>query len=247
MRPNWQCLLGRYLLRSGVMEEERLSVSEAVQRLRALKQDHLDISKYMMKDVFFAMDFLAVATLNRSLCLIAGFCTLIESKNMVAAAPLFRMQLDNCLRFSAAWIVENPHHFATRILEGVPIRKMRDQAGNLMTDKHLVEMLSAEYPWMKSTYEQSSGYVHLSEKHMFNCIRIKPQTERTISMKISDVDEFIPDPIYLEVVEAFSEATKVVLKFAYGWAFTKNNPEAVAEMKRRRVRKDVGSDGTESQ
>jgi hypothetical protein len=211
-----------------------MTVAEAVQDLRSSKKAHLDIFRYMMKDAFFPVDFLAVATLNRSLCLIAGFCTLIESKNMVAAAPLFRMQLDNCLRFSAAWLVEKPHDFALRVLEGVPIRKLKDQAGNEMTDKHLVETLAADYPWIKPTYEKSSGYVHLSEKHIFNCMSMVSEKEGTIDMKISDEDAFIPDHIYLEVIAAFAEATKIVLKFAHGWAFTKNNPKAVAEMKERR-------------
>jgi hypothetical protein len=87
-----------------------MTVSEAVQRLRASKKNHLEVASEMMKaeSNFFTLDFLAIATLNRSLCLVAGFCTLIESKNMVVAAPLLRLQLDNCLRFSAAWIVDNP-------------------------------------------------------------------------------------------------------------------------------------------
>jgi len=211
-----------------------MSVSEAVQDLRDSKKAHLNIGMYMMKGDFFPLDFLAIATLNRSLCLIAGFCTLIESKNMVAAAPLFRMQLDNCLRFSAAWLVEKPHDFALKVLEGVPIRKLKDHSGNLMTDKYLVATLAAEYPWIKPTYEKSSGYVHLSEKHIFNCISPVSEQDRTISMKISDEDASLPDEIYLEVIAAFAESTKIVLKYADGWAFTKNNPKAVAEMKKRR-------------
>jgi hypothetical protein len=212
-----------------------MTISEAVQNLRESKKAHLDIGKSMMKDAFFPLDFLAVATLNRSLCLITGFSTLIESRNMVAAAPLFRMQLDNCLRFSAAWLVEKPHDFALRVLDGTPINRLKDMNGKPMTDRHLVETLAVEYPWIKSTYEHSSGYVHLSEKHIFNCLSMKSEPQGAFTMKISDQDTFVPDQIYMEVIEAFSEATKIVLKFATGWAFTKNNPKAVAEMKQRRV------------
>jgi hypothetical protein len=207
-----------------------MTVSEAVQNLRASKKAHLDVWTYMMKGVFFPLDLLAAATLNRSLCLIAGFCTLIESKNIVAAAPLLRMQLDNCLRFSASWLVEKPHEFAERILEGVPIRRLKDRHGNLMTDKHLVETLAAEHPWIKPTYEKSSGYVHLSEKHFFNCMSVVSEKERIINLKISDEDAFIPDIIYLEGIATFAEATKTVLQFAKRWAFTRNNPKPVAEL-----------------
>src|SRR5271157_384961 len=157
-----------------------MTVSEAVQNLRASKKAQLDIGKHMLRDVFFPLDLLAVATLNRSLCLIAGFCTLIESKNIVAAAPLLRMQLDNCLRFSAAWLVEEPHEFAKRVVEGIPISSLKDRRGHCMTDKYLKDTLAAEYPWLKPTYERSSGYVHLSEKHIFNCMKVVSEKERTV-------------------------------------------------------------------
>jgi hypothetical protein len=53
----------------------------------------------------YGFDLLAVATLNPSMCLLRGFCDLIASENFIAAAPLLRMQLDNCLRFYAGWLV----------------------------------------------------------------------------------------------------------------------------------------------
>lgn len=208
-------------------------IRKAIQNLRGAKQAHLDIAKYMMKELF-PLDFLAFAVLNRSLCLLSGFCTLIEARNIISATPLFRMQLDNCLRFSAAWIVEKPHDFALQVLSGVPIRKLKDQNGNLMTDRHLVETLAIEYPWIRPTYDHSSGYIHLSEKHIFNCMSMESEAEGTINFKISDHDEHVPTSLYLEVVEAFTEATKVLLKYTHGWAFTKNNPKAVAEMRRLR-------------
>src|SRR4051812_40973707 len=141
------------------------------------------------------------------------------------------MQLDNCLRFSAAWQVEKPHEFAYQVLEGVPIKRLKDRQGKPMTDRHLVALLSPQYPWIESTYEHSSGYVHLSDKHIFNCLALESKDERTINFKISDVDEFVPDALYVEVVAAFTEATNVVLKYAHGWAYTKNNPQAIAEMR----------------
>jgi hypothetical protein len=208
-----------------------MTVLEAVQRLRASKSKHLEVASEMMKSGsnFFTLDFLAIATLNRSLCLVAGFCTLIESKNIVAAAPLLRMQLDNCLRFSAAWIVDKPHEFASQVLGGVPIRKLKDRAGRPMTDRYLLERLAVQYPWLTSVYEHSSGYVHLSEKHIFNTLRIKSDSERIVEMKISERDEVVPERFYFEVIEAFSEATKLVLAMVFAWATTKDSQQAEAQ------------------
>jgi hypothetical protein len=175
----------------------------------------------MTKGDLFTLDFLAVAILNRSLCLVAGFCTLIESKNIVAAAPLLRLQLDNCLRFSAAWLVDKPHEFGSEALGGTPIRKLRDRYGNRMTDGYLLEKLAVQYPWIKSVYEHSSGYIHLSEKHIFNTLRITSESERMINMKISDRDEVVPDRFYFEIIEAFFEATKLVLAMEAAWGLMK--------------------------
>lgn len=80
------------------------------------------------------MDLLAVATLNRSLALLTGFSAMIEARNFVSAAPLIRLQLDNCLRFSACWLVSDPHDFAMKVLEGKQVRSLRDSNGNRLTD-----------------------------------------------------------------------------------------------------------------
>jgi hypothetical protein len=221
------------------MEKEISTVTDAVQTLRASKEAHLDTGMYMLKEGdLFPLDLLAVATLNRSLCLIAGFTILIESKNFISAAPLFRMQLDNCLRFSAAWMVEEPHDFARQVLHGVQIRRLKDRGGRFLTDRHLVEQLAIEHPWVKSTYEQSSGYVHLSDKHIFNCMTLTSLEERSVSLKIGEGDNELSDALYLELVIAFIEATNLLLRFAHGWAFTKDNANAVAEMKRQDERRE---------
>jgi hypothetical protein len=206
--------------------EAEVSILGAIQGLRNMKKEHLEMGKYMLKDDFFPLDFLAVAALNRSLCLIQGFCSLLEARNMVAAAPLLRMQLDNCLRFSAAWLVQEPHQFAMAVLQGTPIRKLKDKDGKILHDKYLVEKLTAEYPWVKAVYESSSGYVHLSEKHIFNCLTVLKE-DGEFQMKITDEDSFVPGALYLEAIEAFKEATNTLLKFAHGWAFTKANPEII--------------------
>ena len=83
---------------------------------------------------------------------------------------------------------------------------------------------------MKGVYKNSSGYVHLSEKHIFNCLTIAKEVG-PFQMKISDEDSFFPDCIYIEAIEAFTAATNILLKFAHGWAFTKANPEIIQAAK----------------
>jgi hypothetical protein len=44
--------------------------------------------------------------------------------------------------------------------------------------------------------------------------------------KISDVDAFVPEAIYLEAIGAFTEATKLTLKLVHAWATQKDREEA---------------------
>ena len=179
----------------------------------------------------YPMDFLVAAVLNRSLCLLAGFSRLVEQRNLVAAAPLLRLQLDNGLRLSAAWLVDEPHQLAMAVLAGEKISSLRDRFGMRMTDRQLVTTLSADHPWIPSVYEHTSGYVHLSEKHMFNAIQAKPEG-RAVVVKISDRDSFETDDPYLEAIGAFVQCTKLVLKYAHGWVYTKEHPEVTKQWQR---------------
>jgi hypothetical protein len=181
---------------------------------------------------FYPLDMLAVAVLNRSQALIAGFCSMVEARNFVCAAPLVRLQVDNCLRFFAAFIVKEPHDFAQSVLKGVSVRKLRDKDNNLMNDRYLAEKLSEKYPWLLKLYEETSGYIHLSDKHIFNAITDAPG-DRTVSFKISPEDVDVEDEDYIEATEAFKAATNILLEYVSGWTYTKANPEKVAEMKKK--------------
>ena len=174
----------------------------------------------------YPLDFLAVAVLNRSLSLIEGFSDLVLRRNFISSVPLLRLQLDNCLRFSAAWIVDNPHDFAMKVLAGKHIKNMKDRNGQKMTDKYLVDELSKEKGWIRSVYNHTSGYIHLSEKHIFNAAKFGPEDGK-VSMKISSEDINITEEDYLDLIGAFVETTKLLFTFIAGWVSTKTNPDIV--------------------
>src|SRR6516162_1393286 len=64
----------------------------------------------------YPVDLLANAVINRSINLLRGYCDLVEKRNFICAAALLRLQLDNCLRFSAVFLVSSCHDFATEVL-----------------------------------------------------------------------------------------------------------------------------------
>lgn len=199
-------------------------VVNGVARLKTKSETHFAVGKGMLRkagDGLYKLDFLAVATLNRSLCLLGAFCSLVEAKNMIAAVPLLRCQLDNALRFFASTLVDQPHDFAWKVVEGTPIRKLKDRHGKKMTDVYLVEELSKAYPWVSSLYEQASGYVHLSEKHIFDAFSLWDREGMT-DVKISGQDGSPwTEGRYLEALEAFAVVTDLVLELVNAWVIAR--------------------------
>ncbi len=199
-------------------------------RLRKSEDFHLEVWKQMMEadgGTFFPVDLLANAVLHRSINLVRGYITLVEQRNFICAAPLLRLQLDNCLRFYAVFIVDKPHDFALKVLDGVKISKMKDRTGTLMRDGYLVEKLGQIHPWVSRVYKQTSGYVHLSDAHIFNTFAStspKEQKERKQNLVMGAGDCFETDEFYEEATEAFIEATQVLFNYVIGWVKTKENP-----------------------
>jgi hypothetical protein len=198
----------------------------SVRHLLQSKETHLSLGQEILEasaGAAFPMDFLTAAVLNRSLALIDGFCSLIRDRNFLAATPLLRLQLDNALRLSAAWQVADPHDFVMQVLRGTHIRNIQDRNGTKLTDRHLVDLLSREDDQIRSVYEQTSAFVHLSDKHMLAIFSGSKQGE-ALHIQIGDQRGHFADRNFLEAVLAFSHCTSLVLKFAHGWAFTKANP-----------------------
>jgi hypothetical protein len=197
------------------------TVEAALTQLRTLREAHFTVVlPLMQKGHKYKLDIHAMAVVDRSLALLRGFCDLVAAKNMIAAAPLLRCQLDNGVRFFASTLVQNPHDLANAILNGTPVRKIRDRPGELMRDAYLVEKLTAHVPWAKRLYDQASGYVHFSEQHIINTIGI-PDEEGMTQIAITGYDGSVwTDQKYAEAIEAFEYSTRLVLELVEMWAQT---------------------------
>lgn len=202
-------------------------ITQLLNNLETSKNAHLKEGEAITKafgGALYPFDLLAFAVLNRSMSITSGFITLMRKDNFVAAAPLIRLQLDNFLRFAAGWLVSDPHKFAVEVLEGIAIKNLKTKDGHKMTDRFLVEHFSKEYDWIQNVYEKTSGYIHLSDKHMFVIVTDVNSKEKTITCRISDKDEHLPKEVKVEAIKAFSEITKILLHRVYSWRYTKENP-----------------------
>jgi hypothetical protein len=212
------------------MDEDTMA---ALDELRQVGHEgHMEVGRYLLEPgtvYTHSIDYLAVPTLNRSLNLMYGFFDLVKKRNFVAAAPLVRLQLDNVLRFSATWYVDDPFDFAEKVVQGKRVRDLRARDGEKMTDRYLLNKVAVDHPWVTDVYEQTSGYVHLSDKHLYNAVR--REEEGYHGFKIAVGDAFLPGKVYEEATAAFMEITKVLFSYMRGWGewkrdyYRQNPPE----------------------
>lgn len=141
------------------------------------------------------------------------------------------MQLDTLLRFYAAFLVENPHDFASAVMSGQQVKNLVDRAGLKLTDRHLVDSLSIEYPWMKNVYTETSGYIHFSTKHIFSALHGLNEDDRSFQIQLSSDDIERAEEWYGEAIDAFYHITEIFLLYLEGWVVTKANPELVHTQK----------------
>jgi len=206
-------------------------MEDLLTKLETLKVVHLDEGMKLVQaygGAAYPFDLLTWAVLNRSMSLTSAFITLMRELNYLAAVTLVRPQLDNFLRFAAGWLVSDPHQFAIDILEGIPVRRQKASDGHFMTDRYLVDHFKGEHPWINRVYRETSGFVHLSEKHMFMNVKSIDQKTRAETMLISDKHDHVPPEIKREAILCFFEITVLVLHRTYSWRMTKDNPPGPA-------------------
>jgi hypothetical protein len=116
---------------------------------------------------FFITDLAMFGLMDRNIGLVEALPKLIEDENIHALAPLLRVQLDGLLRLHALRIVEKPDELAHHVIKGIELRKFKDKQGNKLTDRHLVNSLKEELPWVEPMYATLCGWVHFSESHIF--------------------------------------------------------------------------------
>ena len=198
-----------------------------LEKINSFEKVFKELSEQMMSppQPLFPLDMLAIGVINRSLSLLSGFVTLVEKKNFIGAAHLARPHLDNYLRFSAAWLVENPHEFAMKVMQGERVDQLIDRNGNKLRDSYLVEVANNRYPWMPKVYKETSGFVHLSKKHVFTSTILKDKNSGVVEFRIGTEDRYVPDESRLEAAECMIEITNCVIYLLEGWIWTKNNPD----------------------
>lgn len=209
-------------------ENELLAFYEKVQakfNLFEAKFKQLSKALFNSGNGVYPLDYFVAGIINRALSLHYGFHTLIESKNYLSASHLVRPYLDSYLRLSAAWLVEDPHDFASKVWSGGHIKDIKDKNGKKMSDTHLLSKAQTEFPWMKNVYRETSGFVHFSQKHIAVTTTLSNEESRTLSTYIGKFDNNVSIVNKIEGYLCMIEVTNCLNALIFGWIDTKRIKE----------------------
>jgi len=161
----------------------------------------------------YILDFIMIGAIKRSLSLASGLQALVKTKNMTCARALVRMELDTVSRLLAYTYVDEPSDMAKAVIGGKALNSYKCRDGKQLRDGYLVDKMSEEHPWAKAVYKYTSGYVHFSERQVFDSISsLGTDGERTIHFQISKEDNNFPEDSWVEILQCFNEMLSILGK-----------------------------------
>ena len=151
-------------------EEYYQEIEERITTLQTLRREAIDLSCGIIGESLLQEDFFFCASADRCIRLIDGFIPMLRERNLTCAGVLLRMQMDNCMRTYAAFIAEDRDAVVNCIIDGNPIKNLKDTNGKKMMDGYLKDEITKMDPLFSRVYDNASGYVHLSEKAFYQTV-----------------------------------------------------------------------------
>lgn len=172
----------------------------------------------------YIFDMMLLGSMKRSISLSAGLHALVEAKNMVCARAIVRMQIDTLTRLSGYLYVNNPDEVAKEVIGGKKLSSFKSADGEKLQDKYLVDRMAEQHPWVRKVYDTTSGYIHFSEKQLFDSVLHMDEDKRTITFAISDEDEKFPEASWTEVVACFNHLIELHIELAKLFRSARTSP-----------------------
>ncbi|MCZ7556006.1 MAG: hypothetical protein M5R41_06345 [Bacteroidia bacterium] len=204
------------------MNESLLQNLENVEQV--LKKSYQQLMEIMSKSGCH-MDFYTIGTVKRSLSLANAFILLIRNQNYFVPSALLRLQIDNCLRYHATYLVADPNIFAEAIMNGERIDHYRDRTNHKMRDGYLVDSLSDKYPWVRLLYDEACKDVHLSDKHLLSIFSSTDQQSFTARIEVSPFDRYIDFDEWKHLIDDFTMITVLLNTLVEGWIREKRSKQ----------------------
>ena len=171
----------------------------------------------------YNMDFIIMGIVKRSISISSAIKILINNFNMTCARALVRMQLDTVLRLSAFWLSKDRNQMAKDVFNGMQINKMKDVDGNKMTDFYLVKKLGEHFSWIPQVYKFTSGYIHFSERHIFDTFRNLDKNNKTFTSVINEFDTKFPENSWFEIAKCANDCLVIIKYWVEDYAKERNS------------------------
>lgn len=191
-----------------------MSVNEELEKL---EQWILNLPKIGMETLgggdraMYILDFIIIGAIKRSLSLASGLNDLVKSNNMTCSRAIVRMELDTVSRLLAYTYVDKPFEMARAIIGGKALNSFKCRDGKKLRDGYLIDKMTENHPWVKDVYKYTSGYVHFSERQVFDSISsVCNDEDRTVTFQVSKDDHNFPDKSWVEVVACFNEMLSIL-------------------------------------
>lgn len=151
-------------------EEYSIALASRIEQLQTLRKNAVTIAAGIIGESLCMEDLFFCASVDRCMRLIDGFIPMLQDRNLTCAGVLLRMQMDNCMRTYAAFIAEDRDAAVQCVIDGNPIKNLKDTNGKKMTDGHLKDEITKIDSVFSKVYDNASGYVHLSEKAFYQTV-----------------------------------------------------------------------------
>jgi hypothetical protein len=198
--------------------------------LDVLRVHHLDLAKRFISVAdgsLYTIDLFLFGVTQRSYHLVDAFLSLIDEWNIIGAAPLVRMQIDNLTRVTYVATAPRADEIAEEFIGGTEFRHMRAPDGQKLTDRKLLDLALADLgDWVEPVYEATSGWVHLSPLHVHHAWEIAEEADETASIagEIPLRPQRIPETSLAELLGAMTKATEQLFGWLERWEERKGLP-----------------------
>ena len=204
-------------------------VSEACTIIEKQIDQTIELSRYVIGNTLTKYDLFLCPLLNRSIQLSQGFIALIKQRNLTCAGSMLRLQLDNCMRLYASTIADDQNALIDCVISGGKISSLRDNNGQKISDKLLKDGLAQYDNRFVDVYDNTSGYIHYSEKSFYQSISASNGREYDISIQISKEPSKKVNEALCECADAFIHFTDFFIRMMEGAALSKADLEKKLE------------------
>jgi hypothetical protein len=208
------------------MDTEKEDPEQVLRDIERSERELLDLYQQHSRGPVGYQHFYLFGIARRALALSVAFRKMITDRNSLVASSIIRMQLDTVLRLYALFWVADPEDFAARVFKGTPINKLKAQDGQPLTDKYLRDRLAERKKWIPTAYEETSGYIHFSHRHIKAALDVSDRENHHVELQIGPHDVGKPLTYYGELLRAFRHLNMMIPVAAEDWfSRLERNPE----------------------